>query len=139
MKRSLLPALTLAFAAIAFTGCDNAITPAVDTASLNASRSAATSGDLSAARLEASPWHRAILPKKDEASATYPEIAAAFQTEATAFSAYMARHSAVIPIAVTPSLFPLKSQTTYRCLLPNAVYRLIQLCLRCHLISILPL
>ena len=48
MKRSLLPALTLAFAAIAFTGCDNAITPAVDTAGLNASRNAATSGDLSA-------------------------------------------------------------------------------------------
>ncbi|MDR0644510.1 MAG: hypothetical protein LBG05_06315 [Treponema sp.] len=42
-----------------------------------------------AARLEASPWRRAILPKKDEASATWPEIAAAFQTEATAFSAYV--------------------------------------------------
>ena len=46
MKRSLLPAL--AFAAIAFTGCGSAITSAVDTAGLNASRSAATSGGLSA-------------------------------------------------------------------------------------------
>ncbi|MDR0785713.1 MAG: hypothetical protein LBE74_07520 [Treponema sp.] len=42
-----------------------------------------------AARLEASPWRRAILPKKDEASATWPEIASAFQTEANAFSAYV--------------------------------------------------
>jgi hypothetical protein len=41
-----------------------------------------------AARLEASPWRRAILPKKDERSATWPEIATAFQTEANAFSAY---------------------------------------------------
>ena len=38
----------LAFAVIAFTGCDSAITPAVDTAGLNSSRSATTSGDLSA-------------------------------------------------------------------------------------------
>jgi hypothetical protein len=48
MKRSLLPVLTLAFAAIAFIGCDSAIAPAVDTAGLNTSRSAATSGGLSA-------------------------------------------------------------------------------------------
>jgi hypothetical protein len=41
-----------------------------------------------ASRLEASPWRRAILPKKDEASATWPEIATAFQTEANAFSTY---------------------------------------------------
>ena len=43
-----LPALTLAFAAIAFTGCDSAIAPAADAAGLNAGRSAIISGDLSA-------------------------------------------------------------------------------------------
>jgi hypothetical protein len=42
-----------------------------------------------AARIEASPWRRSILPKKDEASATWPEIATAFQTEANALSAYV--------------------------------------------------
>jgi hypothetical protein len=42
-----------------------------------------------AARIEGSPWRRGILPKKDEASATWPEIANAFQTEATAFSNYV--------------------------------------------------
>jgi hypothetical protein len=42
-----------------------------------------------AARIEASPWRRAILPKKDEASATWPEIAAAFKTEAQVFSDYV--------------------------------------------------
>lgn len=42
-----------------------------------------------AARIEGSPWRRALLPKKDEASATWPEIANAFQTEAEAFSRYV--------------------------------------------------
>ncbi|MDR2193679.1 MAG: hypothetical protein LBP19_04325 [Treponema sp.] len=42
-----------------------------------------------AARLEASPWRRAMLPKKDESSGTWPDIGKAFQTEANAFSAYV--------------------------------------------------
>ncbi len=42
-----------------------------------------------AARLEASPWRRALLPKKDEYSGTWPVIGSAFETEAKAFSAYV--------------------------------------------------
>jgi hypothetical protein len=46
-------------------------------------------GGTLAGRLEAIPWRRSVLPHKDEASATWPEIASAFQTEADAFSAYV--------------------------------------------------
>ncbi|MDR2445976.1 MAG: hypothetical protein LBD58_01590 [Treponema sp.] len=42
-----------------------------------------------ASRLEASPWRRAMLPKKDEYSGTWPDIGRAFQTEANAFSNYV--------------------------------------------------
>jgi hypothetical protein len=42
-----------------------------------------------ASRLEASPWRKSVLPKKDDASASWPEIGAAFQIEANAFSAYV--------------------------------------------------
>ncbi|MDR1073524.1 MAG: hypothetical protein LBL45_07605 [Treponema sp.] len=42
-----------------------------------------------ASRLEASPWRRAMLPKKDEYSGTWPDIGRAFQTEANAFSIYV--------------------------------------------------
>ncbi|MDR0558496.1 MAG: hypothetical protein LBG43_11660 [Treponema sp.] len=42
-----------------------------------------------ASRLEASPWRRAMLPKKDDYSGTWPDIGRAFQTEANAFSIYV--------------------------------------------------
>jgi hypothetical protein len=55
----------------------------------NASQAAWYFGGNLAARLEGSSWRKNALPRKDEASATWPEIAAAFQTEANAFSAYV--------------------------------------------------
>jgi hypothetical protein len=55
----------------------------------NTSKAAWYFGGTLAARLEASPWRHSVLPDKDEASATWPEIASAFQTEADAFSAYV--------------------------------------------------
>jgi hypothetical protein len=47
-------------------------------------------GENLAGRLESS-WRRGVLPEKDEASGTWPEIASAFRTEAEAFSAYVNR------------------------------------------------
>ncbi|MDR2793117.1 MAG: hypothetical protein LBB61_05560 [Treponema sp.] len=46
-------------------------------------------GGTLASRLEASPWRRAILPKKDESSGAWPDIGKAFQTESAAFSNYV--------------------------------------------------
>ncbi|MDR1470623.1 MAG: hypothetical protein LBT00_15195 [Spirochaetaceae bacterium] len=42
-------------------------------------------------RLEKSEWRRPILPQKDEAQGTWPHLAAAFDQEARAFSAYVSQ------------------------------------------------
>ncbi|GHU69261.1 hypothetical protein FACS189450_01780 [Spirochaetia bacterium] len=46
-------------------------------------------GETLASRIDASPWRRAVLPQKDEASGAWPAIAEAFRQEAEAFSAYV--------------------------------------------------
>jgi hypothetical protein len=48
-------------------------------------------GEIQASRLDAIPFRRGALPPKDEATASWPEIANAFRTEAAAFSAYVNR------------------------------------------------
>lgn len=48
-------------------------------------------GKTIAGRLETSDWRRSVLPEKDEASGTYPSLAAAFDAEARAFSDYARR------------------------------------------------
>jgi hypothetical protein len=48
-------------------------------------------GEVQAARLAELPLRRAALPPRDEATGTWPEIAAAFRAEAAAFSAYVER------------------------------------------------
>jgi hypothetical protein len=48
-------------------------------------------GETLASRLDASPWRRAVLPEKDEASNSWPDLALAFRAEAEAFSAYVNR------------------------------------------------
>jgi hypothetical protein len=46
-------------------------------------------GETLASRIDASSWRRAVLPKKDEATGTWPTIGEAFRQEAAAFSAYV--------------------------------------------------
>jgi hypothetical protein len=46
-------------------------------------------GETLASRIESSSWRRAVLPEKDEASNSWPALAAAFIKEAEAFSAYV--------------------------------------------------
>jgi hypothetical protein len=46
-------------------------------------------GETLASRINASPWRRTVLPEKDEASNSWPEIGEAFEREAEAFSAYV--------------------------------------------------
>ncbi|MDR2478919.1 MAG: hypothetical protein LBD48_06365 [Treponema sp.] len=46
-------------------------------------------GKTIAARIESSPWRRALLPEKDEVSNSWPDLARIFTTEAEAFSAYV--------------------------------------------------
>ncbi|MDR2798432.1 MAG: hypothetical protein LBB80_08810 [Treponema sp.] len=53
------------------------------------SHAASYFGEYLAARINASPWRRTVLPPMDEASHTWPDIARAFHTEAGAFSAYV--------------------------------------------------
>jgi hypothetical protein len=48
-------------------------------------------GETQASRLAELPLRRASLPPKDEATGTWPDIAAAFRAEAAAFSAYVER------------------------------------------------
>jgi hypothetical protein len=48
-------------------------------------------GEIQASRLATLPLRRDALPPKDEATGTWPEIAAAFRAEAAAFSAYVER------------------------------------------------
>ncbi|MDR0524714.1 MAG: hypothetical protein LBG90_02445 [Spirochaetaceae bacterium] len=48
-------------------------------------------GKTLASRIDASSWRRAILPPKDEATGSWPDLAKAFQTEAAAFSEYVNR------------------------------------------------
>jgi hypothetical protein len=48
-------------------------------------------GETLASRIDASSWRRIVLPKKDEASDSWPDIAAAFRVEAAAFSGYVNR------------------------------------------------
>ncbi|MDR0451151.1 MAG: hypothetical protein LBH26_07780 [Treponema sp.] len=55
------------------------------------SRAAAYFGETLAGRIDASPWRRAVLPEKDEAAGSWPELAGAFRAEAEAFSAYAGR------------------------------------------------
>jgi hypothetical protein len=43
-------------------------------------------------RLEKSEWRRPILPQKDEEQGNWPHLAAAFEKEARAFSAYVSQH-----------------------------------------------
>ncbi|MDR2536413.1 MAG: hypothetical protein LBD29_10335 [Treponema sp.] len=46
-------------------------------------------GKTIASRIDASSWRRTVLPPKDEATGSWPDIAKAFQAEAAAFSAYV--------------------------------------------------
>jgi hypothetical protein len=46
-------------------------------------------GETLAARIDASSWRRTVLPPKDEASGSWPEIARIFRIEAEAFSSYV--------------------------------------------------
>jgi hypothetical protein len=48
-------------------------------------------GETLASRIDDSPWRRTVLPKKDEASGSWPAIASAFRLEAAAFSDYVNR------------------------------------------------
>lgn len=48
-------------------------------------------GKTLASRIDASSWRRTILPQKDEATGSWPDIAKAFQAEAAAFSDYVNR------------------------------------------------
>ncbi|MDR2068541.1 MAG: hypothetical protein LBP71_01560 [Spirochaetaceae bacterium] len=48
-------------------------------------------GQTLAARIDASSWRRGVLPPKDEASGSWPELAGIFSAEAAAFSAYVNR------------------------------------------------
>jgi hypothetical protein len=52
------------------------------------SRAAGYFGETLAGRIDASSWRRTVLPEKDEATGTWPELARAFHAEAEAFSAY---------------------------------------------------
>jgi hypothetical protein len=54
------------------------------------SRAATYFGETLASRIDASSWRRTVLPEKDEASGTWPALAAAFLAEAVAFDAYVA-------------------------------------------------
>jgi hypothetical protein len=56
-----------------------------------ASEAAQYFGTTLAGRIDANSWRRAILPPKDEASGSWPELARAFSREAAAFSAYVNR------------------------------------------------
>ncbi|MDR0721999.1 MAG: hypothetical protein LBF75_04270 [Treponema sp.] len=53
------------------------------------SHAASYFGEYLAARIDASPWRRTVLPPMDEASHSWPDIARSFHTEAVAFSAYV--------------------------------------------------
>jgi hypothetical protein len=53
------------------------------------SQAGAYFGKTLASRIDASSWRRTILPPKDEATESWPDIARAFQAEAEAFSAYV--------------------------------------------------
>jgi hypothetical protein len=53
-----------------------------------ASRAAAYFGETLAGRIDASSWRRTVLPEKDEATGSWPELARAFRAEAEAFSTY---------------------------------------------------
>jgi hypothetical protein len=46
-------------------------------------------GETLASRIDASPRRREVLPEKDEASGSWPELGRAFRTEAEAFSQYV--------------------------------------------------
>jgi hypothetical protein len=48
-------------------------------------------GETLAGRIDDSPWRRTVLPPRDEASGSWPELARAFTAEAAAFSAYVNR------------------------------------------------
>jgi hypothetical protein len=48
-------------------------------------------GETLASRIAASPWRSTVLPEKDEATGTWPELAEAFRGEAEAFDAYVSR------------------------------------------------
>jgi hypothetical protein len=48
-------------------------------------------GETLAGRIDESEWRRSVLPPKDEATGTWPELAAAFTSEAQAFSSYANR------------------------------------------------
>jgi hypothetical protein len=54
-------------------------------------RAEAYFGETLAGRIEASSWRRTVLPEKDEATGSWPELAGAFHAEAEAFSAYAGR------------------------------------------------
>ncbi|MHB9292581.1 hypothetical protein Holit_01682 [Hollandina sp. SP2] len=53
------------------------------------SHAASYFGEYLAARIDASPWRRAVLPPMDETSHSWPDIARVFHAEASAFSAYV--------------------------------------------------
>jgi hypothetical protein len=55
------------------------------------SRAGAYFGETLAGRIDASSWRRTILPEKDEAAGSWPELVRAFRAEAEAFSAYARR------------------------------------------------
>jgi hypothetical protein len=46
-------------------------------------------GETLASRIDASPWRRGVLPEKDEAAGSWPELGRAFRVEAEAFSEYV--------------------------------------------------
>ncbi|MDR0562288.1 MAG: hypothetical protein LBG73_06325 [Spirochaetaceae bacterium] len=48
-------------------------------------------GKTLASRIDASSWRRTVLPPKDEATDSWPDLAKAFQAEASAFSDYVSR------------------------------------------------
>ncbi|MDR3333902.1 MAG: hypothetical protein LBT13_03295 [Treponema sp.] len=53
------------------------------------SQSAKYFGETLAARIDASSWRRTVLPPKDEATGSWPELTRIFRIEAEAFSAYV--------------------------------------------------
>jgi hypothetical protein len=55
------------------------------------SQAAGYFGETLAGRIDESAWRRSVLPPKDEAAGTWPELARAFTAEAQAFSSYVNR------------------------------------------------
>ncbi|MDR2493608.1 MAG: hypothetical protein LBD24_00105 [Spirochaetaceae bacterium] len=60
-------------------------------------------GKTLASRIDASSWRRSVLPAKDEATNSWPDLARVFQAEAEAFSAYVNRRWGLAAGRVRPA------------------------------------